>query len=317
MKFYPHRREDMITKLVPVEYNPQSTCPLWLEFLDRVMAGNWPLIDFLARAVGYTLTGLTTEQVLFFCYGLGANGKTTFIRTIQGMLGDYAVQATPDLLLARRDGTAGHELARLRGARMVVTSELDDGRRMAESLVKQLTGGDIVVGRHLYSEAFEFKPTFKLWMVANHRPVIRGTDEAIWRRILLIPFEVTIPPAEQDKALPEKLKRESPGIMNWALQGCLEWQRDGLNPPPEVFAAVKDYREDMDVLGAFLADCADTTSAFGEVSAKQLRTAYENWCTENGERPLSQKALAPHLAERGFERFRRNDGWWWRGLKLQ
>ena len=198
---------------------------------------------------------------------------------------------------------------------MVTAAEAEEGQRLAESLVKQMTGGDTLAARHLYSRTFEFKPEFKLFLATNHKPAIRGTDLAIWRRIRLVPFTVTIPEAEQDKDLPDKLRAELAGILAWAVRGCLEWQRDGLREPEEVKAATADYKAEMDVLGGWLEDCCQlspTTTA----RAGQLYENYKTWCDSNGERPLSGRKFSQRLLERGFDKYRDKAGIQYIGLGL-
>lgn len=309
----PHRRDDLITKLAPVEYAPDATCPTWERFLSRIMGGKQEVVTFIQRAVGYSLTGDTSEQVLFFLYGTGANGKSTFLETIRAMLGDYALQMAADTLMARSDRAQTNDVARLRGARFVAATEAEEGRRLAEVLVKQITGGDAIVARFLYGEHFEFKPALKLFLAANHKPVIKGTDNGIWRRIRLIPFEVTIPEDERDKHLPEKLKEELSGILAWAVRGCLDWQREGLGLPAEVKAATDSYRADVDILAAFLDECclADPQAM---ASAKQLYGAYVKWAEENNEHPASQRAFGMRLRERGFEKCHTRSGIYWKGV---
>jgi len=310
----PHRREDLITKLSPVEYDPEAKAPLWESFLERVLQDE-ELIAFIQRAVGYALTGDTSEQVLFLLYGTGANGKSTFLETIRAMLGDYAQHTSFETFLARRGEGVRNDIARLVSARLVTAQEVESGRRLAESLVKLLTGGDTVTARFLYSEYFEFKPEFKLFLAANHKPIIRGTDLAIWRRIRLIPFTVTIPPEEQDHRLGEKLKKELPGILAWAVRGCLEWQERGLGLPPQVKAATEAYREEMDILAAFLNErCVISPEAV--TPAKDLYAAYTQWCFEYGERPETQRSFGMRLSERGFERTKHKGRCHWRGITL-
>lgn len=298
----PHRREDLCTKQTPTGYDPGARCPTWLAFLDTIMAGNRDMIEFLQRAIGYSLTGLVSEQVLFFAHGTGANGKSTFTEALAAMLGDYAQKAPRGLLTMKPSGAEGvpNDVARLPGARFVVSNEVDEGRRLAEAQVKDLTGGDTLTARFMRGEFFEFKPTHKLWIYGNHKPVVRGTDEGIWRRIRLIPFEVTIPGDKQDPKLPDKLRAELPGILAWAVQGCLEWQRAGLGTPAEVKAATEAYRAEMDVIAEFLADsCVMTPNA--EVTLGALYDAYKPWCESSGERALSKIAFGRRLKERGIE----------------
>lgn len=312
----PHRREDLITKLAPVEYDPDAQCPLWLAFLARIMDWNEALINYLQRAVGYTLTGNTGEEVFFMPYGTGRNGKSKFLGAIEHILGDYARQTRPETLMVKQNqNTIPNDLAALKGIRFVPTIETAENQRLAESLVKQLTGGDRISARFLYSEFFDYKPTFKLWLASNHKPVIRGTDNAIWERIHLIPFDVTIPEAERDKHLSEKLQKEAPGILAWAVQGCLLWQAEGLAPPAEVRAATAAYREEMDVLALWLNECCIIDPAV-RVAAGDLYSSYCNWCEANGERPLSQRAFGMRLTERGFTRARggASGRYFWNGL---
>lgn len=296
----PHRREDLITKLAPVKYDPEAECPVWWAFLERIFAGNFQLIDFVQRSVGYSLTGSTREQCLFFLYGLGANGKSTLLEVFHTLMGDYATRTPTDTFLTRKNSTIPNDLAGLRGARLVTAVEVEHGRRLAEVIIKETTGGDRITARFLHSEFFTFKPQFKIFLAANHKPVIRGTDYAIWRRIHLIPFNVQIPPAEQDPDLPEKLKAELPGILNWALEGCLLWQDKRLWPPEEVRAATQKYREEMDVLADFLAERC-IVGPGEKCKAGELYQAYKDWAEHTGEsRPLSLKAFGLLLEERGF-----------------
>ena len=315
-KLEPHRRENLITKIAPVEYKPEASCPAWKAFLDQIMEGNHALIYFLQRAVGYALTGNISEQALFFLYGTGANGKTTFLIVVLALMGDYGCQAAPDVLLAKRGETHPTEVADLAGRRFVSTVEVAEGRKLAEVMVKQMTGGDRLKARRMRQDFFEFEPTFKIFLAANHKPTIRGTDWAIWRRIRLIPFTVTIPEDEQDKALAKKLKAELPGILNWALKGCLEWKRNGLKVPDEVRNATAEYRAEMDMLAAFIEARCVIGGDFS-VTAKDLYAAYVEWCDENGEHSETRVRLGIRLRERGFEPCRNTRGnRTWRGIGL-
>lgn len=251
-----HNRDDYITKLAPVVYAPDAACPLWDAFLNRIFQGNQNLIVFLQRLVGYSLTGSTVEHCFAVMHGKGANGKTTLLDTICGILGDYAQTAAFTTFLTRKnDGGIPNDIARLRGARLVCATEGEQGRALAESAIKQLTGGDRVAARFLHREYFEFRPTFKILLGTNHKPRIKGTDLAIWRRVKLIPFTETIPEDRQDRKLPEKLRAEAPGILAWAVRGCLDWQREGLGIPDEVRTATQAYRQEEDIVGQFIAEC--------------------------------------------------------------
>jgi putative DNA primase/helicase len=306
----PHCRQDHLTKLCPVAYLPEATCPLWEAFLRRIL--NAELTAYLQRVIGYALTGDVREQALWFLYGTGANGKSTFLGTVLALLGDYGMQAVSDLLLAKKNDTHPTERADLFGRRFVATIEIDDGKRLAEALMKQLTGGDKVRARRMRQDFFEFPPTWKLFLAANHKPTIRGTDLAAWRRIRLVPFTVTIPPEQQDRGLAHKLLAELPGILAWAVRGCLEWQRHGLQEPDEVRAATDSYRVEQDTLAAFLAACC-TPHPELRVSASALRGSYEAWSGEK----ISPKVFATRMAERGFVSERGTGGLhFFRGLSL-
>jgi putative DNA primase/helicase len=296
---HPHRQEDFLTKLAPVSYDPDATAPTWAAFLERVLPSE-DLRAFVQRAVGYSATGDTSEQCMFINHGGGANGKSTFQETIAAALGDYTMRAPTEMLLARRAGGIPNDVARLKGSRFVAASETEEGRRLAESLIKDLTGQDTITARFMRAEWFDFKPTHKLWLSTNHKPEIRGTDAAIWRRIRLVPWAVTIPPSEQDKRLAAKLKEELPGILAWIVQGCLEWRREGLRPPDEVRRATGRYRAEMDVLAAFI-DEECVVSERASATAKALYSAYREWSEANGEKPESQRRFGGRLKERGFE----------------
>ena len=295
------RREDLITKRALVAYDPDTQAPLFLAFLDRIMGGNAALIGFIHRAVGYSLTGTTDEQCLFFLHGSGQNGKSTLLTAIKELLGDYAMQCPAETLMVKQGGGIPNDIARLRGARMVATSETEDGRRFAETMIKQLTGQDTIAARFLFAEYFEFIPNFKIWLAANHKPVIRGDDYAIWRRIRLIPFAVTIPPEEKDGKLPDKLRAEYPGILAWAVQGCLEWQRQGLNPPPEVLAATEEYKSEMDLIGKWIEECC-ITAPYATAKASALYGNYKRWVEDNGGFPLSSTKFGLKLGDRGYQK---------------
>lgn len=298
-KLRPHDRKDYMTRLVPVEYDPTADFGEWAKFLHRIMNENQELISFLQRAVGYSLTGSTREQCLFMPYGAGANGKSTFLEAIAEMLAGYAQRTPTDTLMAKDTSGISNDIARLKGARFVVASEVEEGKRLAESLVKQMTGSEKITARFMRAEFFEFAPMFKLWIGTNHKPVIRGTDAAIWRRIKLIPFNVTIPPEERDKELPNKLRKELPGIFNWAVMGCMDWQKEGLGEPEEVKKATEGYKNEMDVILRFVADCCETNTQ-RTAKSQRLYKAYIEWCKQNGEYELSQTKFSLRLVEKGF-----------------
>lgn len=314
----PHRRGDGITKLAPASFDPDADSTLWQEFLDRVFDGDEDLIAYIQRAVGYSLTGGVGEQCLFFLHGAGQNGKSVFIQTLLHVLGEYAQKAPTEMIMKQdrsSSGGATPDMARLRGVRLAVTAELEENQRMGEARVKDLTGADRIVARHLYREPIEFDPTHKLWIYGNHKPAIRGTDDGIWRRIRLIPFTVRIPDQEKDPDLTAKLGRERDGILAWAVRGCLEWQRDGLGLPHAVASATEAYRSESDRLGDFIEECC-AVEMCARVGKSDLYAAYEAWCRQSGEYAMSKKKLGQRLAERGFEEERTKQQREWIGLRL-
>ena len=315
-KLRPHDRNDLITKITPVTYDPAASCPTFLAYLDGIMDGKSDLIRFLRRAIGYSLTGLTSERVLFILFGTGANGKSTLLEIIRLLLGEYAMRTPTKTLMIKRDEGIPNDVARLKGARFVSASETEEGQRIAESLIKDVTGTDTITARFMRAEWFDFRPEFKIWLATNHRPEIRGTDEAIWDRIRLIPFNVRIPEEQRDKHLLTKLQDELPGILNWALAGCLEWQREGLGTPDEVKQATAAYRADMDIIASWLSDECEVGPTL-TATATDLYTSYKEWCERSGEKYLRQRDFGRRLTERGFESKRGTGGKrLWTGLRL-
>jgi len=280
----PHRPGDMITKLCPVRYDPAAELQLWDEFITHATEGDKELLIFLQTAAGYSLTGDTGEEKLFFVHGPKQAGKSTFLEALKGVLGDYAITADFDTFMQRHGGGIRNDIARLESARLVSSIEMEKGKKMAEGLVKMLTGGDTVAARYLYQESFEFKPQFKLWLAANDAPRVRDDDQAMWRRILRIPFEAVIPPEKRDPKVKKTLTTQSrakAAILAWAVRGCLVWQNNGLIVPDCVQIATNTYREDMDPLRDFFRDCCD----FHEqaiVPVSELRKRYDFWASDNG-----------------------------------
>lgn len=297
MELLPHRPDNLITKLVPYNYDPRATCPNWLAFLRQIFDNNTHLIDYIQRAVGYALTGVIREQCLFFLHGGGANGKSTFLSVVQDIIGDYGRDTPTESLMIKQNEGISNDIARLKGARMVTAVETEADKRMAESLVKRLTGGDTITARFMRQEFFQFRGTFKIFLAANHKPAIWGTDDAIWRRIKLIPFLVEIPEEDQDPELADKLKQEGQGILTWLVEGCRQWQDNGLGEPSEVIKATEYYRNEMDYLGGFLTDCCVMDST-GSESAGLIYRIYLQYCEENKEKPLSQTKFGRLLSER-------------------
>jgi putative DNA primase/helicase len=313
----PHDPGDRITKLAPVVYDPAAPCDLWAASVRKILAGDETLIAFFQRAVGYSLTGLTSEQCFFIPYGTGQNGKSKALGAIGDALGDYAVAADPGAFLAKRGDGANNDIARLVGARFVTAIESGEGRRLNEPLVKQMTGGDMMAARFLHEEFFEFRPAFKLWLATNEKPDVRGTDLAIWRRIRLIPFTVTIPEAERDLQIEEKFRAELPGILAWAVEGCRLWQVQGLGVPAAVKQATEDYRREMDLLADFLAESCVEGDGY-QVTVAALYAAYSAWCKQSNVKDvLSKRRLGTSLKQRGFINDTNSGPRAWRRLKLR
>ena len=282
------------------------------------MAEDDDLIGFLQRAIGYSLTGDVSEQVLIILYGTGANGKSTFLNAVMGMLGDYSMKATADLLMK----TDGHptEKTDLFGKRFVAAIETGEGKKLNEEFIKEATGGDPIRARRMREDMWQFDPTHKLFLATNHKPGIKGTDHAIWRRLRLVPFNVTIPDNKRDKDLPEKLRAEWPGIMAWAVRGCLEWLEHGLRAPKQVTAATDSYRQEMDTLAEFFEDCCELGTDL-ESTTKALYSAFQAWCEETNVDLLAKNTFGERLRERGFTDVRILTGGkqqrGWKGLALK
>lgn len=312
----PHRKEDLLTKVSPVAYDPKAKCPTWLAFLDTIQAGDQELIGCLQRGVGYSLSGSVREQVLFFLHGRGSNGKSTFLDAVLFVLGDYGMRALPELLMSKRQQTHPTDRAQLFGARLASCQEVQEGARWDEERVKELTGETKITARRMREDPWTFTATHKLWVSGNHKPRVRGTDHAIWRRIKLLPFTVTIPKEEQDTNLPEKLQREADGILRWAVEGCLTWQARGLDFPHAVEEATRSYRESEDVCGRFLEDCC-LIERKAQSTSKDLYDAYGKWCEQEGEHSLNKRAFGEQLEERGFTPRRGTGGVrGWQGIGL-
>jgi putative DNA primase/helicase len=315
-KLHPHNKEHMITRIIDIEYDPDAKTKIWDNFLNRIFDGKKDLVEFMQRAMGYTLTGSIKEQCIFILYGIGKNGKSTFIETIRELFGAYVRKVT-DKVFTSKDNyyNSMGEIARLPGARLVTTDEPKEGARLEEGLVKQISGGAPLLAKYLYKEPFEFMPEFKLWMEGNHKPVITGTDLGIWRRIRLIPFNVVIPPEERDADLAEKLKAELSGILAWVVRGCIIWQKDGLMEPEDILVATDEYRNEMDSLQVFIDECIEfNQDSF--VKSGDLYGIYSIWCSENGAKPLSSTKLSMKLQDRGYKKDRSRIARYWENIKL-
>jgi P4 family phage/plasmid primase-like protien len=273
-----------------------------MQFLEQIFDNDRALIDWLQRFCGYLLTGSTQEQMFLFCYGLGANGKSVFIKVLEHILGDYSRAIASETLSEskRQAGGATPDLAALIGARLVLCSETEDNTALAESLVKSLVSGDSMAVRQLYAAPVQFTPNFKLVMAGNHKPIVRGNDYGLWRRVRLVPFNRTFSPEERDPHLLAKLKAEIPHILAWMVAGCIAWQRQGLTDTPAAIRQATDaYQVDQDLTGRWLDECT-VSLPHGETASGDLYANYKAWSLDNGLRPASAVALGRRLSERGY-----------------
>jgi putative DNA primase/helicase len=305
----------LVSKATQVSHCERATCPRFERFVDDIFEGDAELISFVRRAVGYSLTGSTAEQCMFIMIGDGANGKSTFINVVNHLLGSYGTTAAAQTLVAQGGTSIGDDLVDLAGSRLITVSETEEGQSLAEAKIKQMTGGDTLKGRPLYGSYVEFKIIGKLWLATNSLPHINNSDHGIWRRIMAIPFNRTFSAAEQDKALQPKLMAELPGILNWAIQGCLEWQQAGLNPPNVVTEQVAEYRTSMDSISQFLKDECELGINFS-YSASQFYSAYRNWCLAVGKKPKNQTTFKRALeTTNGVYQKRTSRGNCWFGIQ--
>lgn len=316
----PHDSSFMMSKICFAEYDPSDKQPkLWLKFLDDVTGGDKEIQDYIQKCVGYSLSGSTREQCAYFLYGMGNNGKSTFLDTIADMLGGYASNAQPETIMMKKWGNEGanSDIARLKSARFVTSEEPTEGVRLNEGLLKQLTGGSKVTCRFLYGDEFEYLPEFKIWIATNHKPVVRGMDYGIWRRIKLIPFEVNIPKEKVDKMMKYRLRKEFPQILHWAVQGCIKWQKEGMNEPEKVQIAVKEYKQEMDLLAGFMEQCVEIDYDSGErIMASDLFRAYTRWAKQNNEYEMSSKKFFKDIGNKVPDKGRNARGVFYTNIKL-
>lgn len=298
-----HDPKQRITRLTPVDYSPGAKAPQWQAFLEQVLPDD-DLRAYVQRAVGYSLTGRTDEQCLFFCLGKGRNGKSVFLETLQHVVGDYGCN-TQTKTVMKKGGGVPNDIARLNGMRFVTLSETGQDQKFDEPLLKDLTGSDTLTARYLFREFFDFRPEFKLWFRGNHQPTISGSDDGIWRRFHVIPFDVQIPESGVDLQLPDKLSKELPGILAWAVQGAHEWIKHGLNAPESVTEAVRQYRRDSDIIGQFI-DAHCVVGPKHRVPATPLYQAYREFAKDHGEAVMSQTKFGRSLSGRGFEKYQSN-----------
>jgi putative DNA primase/helicase len=314
-ELHPHRRDDLITKLAGCAYDPNAKCPTFDAFLERIFDGSLEMRGFVRRLIGYCLTGEVREHVLPIFWGDGANGKTTFFLTMLALFGEYGTTAPPDLLVVRKHKGHPTELMCLMGARFAAATETPQGAFLSETVVKTITGGDRIKARGVFENFVEFPPTHKILMATNHKPAVVGCDAGIWRRLLLVPFDVTIEPDEQDVHMVDKLLLELPGVLNWALEGCRQWQKGGLKPPEAVRVATKAYREESDHLPAFLDECC-VLAPHAKVEKGKFFADYTAWCQRNAETSMPKVELGRRLKAKGIEDVKSDKHRFWKGIGL-
>lgn len=309
---HEHDMNMMFSRETNAEFTDKTDAPEWHQFLNEIFDGDKEIIDYMQKAVGYSLTSSTKEQVMFILHGGGRNGKSIFLETISDLMGTYANSMQATSIMIKQNTGINTDIARLKGARLVTSSEPNEGFRFDEGLIKQLTGGDKVTARKLYGEEFEFNPEFKLWLATNHKPIIRGTDDGIWRRMIVIPFNVQIPEHKVDKDLKYKLQREASGILNWAVNGCLKWQREGLKTPESIQESVEIYREEMDVIEAFIDECL-VKDKDKSLQASQVYRLYKQWATENTQYLMSSTKFGKEFGGK-FKKRRLSQGQFYMGV---
>lgn len=306
-ELYKHDINKMFSQITNTDYTEKMQPAVWLDFLNDIFAGDKAVIRYIQKALGYSLTGSTREQIMFILFGKGRNGKSIFVETIAEILGDYSNNMQAKSLMVKKNDNVNTDIARLSKARFVTSSEPNEGFRFDEGLIKQLTGGDKVTARFLYAEEFEYTPKFKIWVSTNHKPIIRGTDDGIWRRLVLIPFDVQIPEEKVDKDLKYKLLREAPAILNWMAEGAYMWMQEGLAMPEKLKEAVQKYRNEMDTLGQFIEDCCKVDKNISE-KVSNLHQAYKTWSNDNltSTKVLGMKSFSQKMEERFVKESRRD-----------
>lgn len=310
-----HQPEFLMTRMLGTSISETPKKPeKWLAFLDQIFENDKELIRYIQKALGYSLSGDVSEQCVFFLYGMGRNGKSTFLEIVRKIMNDYATNIQPESIMVKSSANnANSDIARLKGARFVTSVEPNEGMRLNEGLIKQLTGDDMITARKLYGDEFEFRPEFKLWMATNHKPIIRGNDLGIWRRIHIIPFSVTIPDDKVDKHLSEKLTQELPDILAWMVEGYKLWKFEELRKPKVIQDAVEEYKNEMDVISAFLA--SDYIVEGGEVKAQALYAVYCQWAAECNEYKMSSTKFGREIVKR-YNKVHKKAGWFYTGISL-
>ncbi|MDA9010220.1 phage/plasmid primase, P4 family [bacterium] len=319
--------DDLHTKVIGTNFNPQAKCPNFDKFIKEVFGSDGELISWIQRAFGYSLTGSAQEQVLFICYGTGANGKSTLLETISKILSDYSTNADFEMFLSNQksDVRVMEAVGELKGIRLALASEVDASKRFNESLVKRLTGGDTLRGTRLHMGAFQFEPQHKLWFLCNHIPFARDGSHGFWRRIKVIPFAQQFQGASLDSSLPDKLWAEREGILAWMIRGAVAWAKElqktnattGLGPCKAIDQSIEEYRYDNDLSARFIEDCLVRDNDFGSIGARELYFAYQRWWSDNSDEDTpSEGIFSRRMEERGLKKTRTKAGVVYKGVKL-
>ena len=319
--------DDLHTKVIGTNFNPKAKCPNFDKFIKEVFGGDGELISWIQRAFGYSLTGSVQEQVLFICYGTGANGKSTLLDTISKILGDYSTNADFEMFLSNQksDVRVMEAVGELKGIRLALASEVDASKRFNESLVKRLTGGDTLRGTKLQMGAFQFEPQHKLWFLCNHIPFARDGSHGFWRRIKILPFAQQFQGSSLDSALPDKLWAEREGILAWMIRGAAVWSNElqktngttGLGPCKAIDQSIEEYRYDNDLSARFIEDCLVRDNDFGSVGARELYIAYQSWWSDNSDEDTpSEGIFSRRMEERGLKKTRTKARMVYKGVEL-
>jgi putative DNA primase/helicase len=313
---------NLITRRANAAFAPQARCPRWERFIGEIFAGQDEVVRFAQEFLGYSLTGSTTESIMLILHGQGSNGKSVMLEVISHVLGSYAQEAAPTAFIVQRNtDTLRNDLAMLRGARLVTAMETSETARLDMATVKRITGGDRITARFLHQEFFSYVPQFKLLLATNAMPEVTGADTGTWRRLGMLPFSVQFgqpghPPAANKERLAADLKQEAPGILNWLVQGCLRWQQQGLSKPTEVAAATADYRDEQDLLAAFVDDCIECGAHLRTLKVEAY-VRYVEWAEERRMRPIGRRVFSQQLAARGFTALRTGQAHYWAGFALK
>ena len=319
--------DDLHTKVIGTNFNPQAKCPNFDKFIKEVFGSDGELISWIQRAFGYSLTGSAQEQVLFICYGTGANGKSTLLETISKILSDYSTNADFEMFLSNQksDVRVMEAVGELKGIRLALASEVDASKRFNESLVKRLTGGDTLRGTRLHMGAFQFEPQHKLWFLCNHIPFARDGSHGFWRRIKVIPFAQQFQGASLDSSLPDKLWAEREGILAWMIRGAVAWAKElqktnattGLGPCKAIDQSIEEYRYDNDLSARFIEECLVRGNDFGRIRARELYIAYQRWWSDNSDEDTPTESIfSRRMEERGLKKTKTKAGMVYKGVEL-